>query len=269
MDIEYFKKTFKFSPESSTPLYEQLAAYIKIQIQAGVLKPGDKMVTENKLCEVLNVSRTTIRQAMNRLVEEGLLIRYRGKGSYIGEQKLKRNINYMYNFSENIRDAGAVPSSVVLQSKVVDVEESIATLLQLPRGQSKAFLLKRLRCANDEPIILETSYIPYYLCSGIEKNDFSTASLYNILTNYYKLQPYHAVETIESILISSEYAKRLKCKAKEPGYKIERLSHLESGYVFEFTTSITRADKCIFILDLYRNGNVNKSTIEFQRRLNL
>jgi len=269
MDIEYFKKTFKFSPESNTPLYEQLAAYIKIQIQAGVLKPGDKMLTENKLCDILNVSRTTIRQAMDRLVEEGLLIRYRGKGSYIAEQKLKRNINYMYNFTENIRNAGAIPSSVVLQCKVVDVEESIATLLQLPRGQSKAFLLKRLRCANNEPIILETSYIPYYLCYGIEKYDFSTVSLYNILTNYYKLHLYHAVETIEAILISSENAKRLKCKAKEPGFKIERISYLETGYVFEFTTSITRADKCIFILDLYRNNTVNKNIIEFQRRLNV
>lgn len=269
MNIDYFKRTFKFSPESNTPLYEQLAAYIKIQIQAGVLKPGDKMITEHKLCDILNVSRTTIRQALDRLVEEGLLIRYRGKGSYIAEQKLKRNINYLYNFTENIRDAGATPSSIVLENRVIDVDENIASRLQLPSGQTKAFMLKRLRCADGEPIMHDTTYIPYYLCNGIEDNDFSTASLYNILANCYNLQPYHAVEIIESILIDKEHAKLLKTKPKEPGFKIDRISHLESGYVFEYTTSVSRADKCVFVLDLYRSGNTNKNAVEIQRKINL
>ncbi|MGI6124874.1 MAG: GntR family transcriptional regulator [Acetivibrionales bacterium] len=269
MDIDYFKKTFQFIPDSNVPLYAQLASYIKIQIQAGVLKAGDKMITENSICTALNISRTTVRQAMNRLVEEGLLNRYRGKGSYIADQKLKRNINYMYNFSENIRDAGAVPTSIVLQHKLVDVDENTAELLQLPRGQSKAFLLKRLRCANSEPIILETTYIPSYLCPDIEKLDFSTISLYNTLSNNYSLNLYHAVETIEAIIIDSTDAKHLKCKPKGPGYRIERISYLDSGYVFEFTTSLTRADKCVFRLDLYKNSSANKNTVDFERQLNL
>ena len=71
MDKTYFKNTFHFSSDTSAPLYLQLASYIRIQIQAGVLKPGDKMIAENDLCEILNVSRTTIRQCMNQLTEEG------------------------------------------------------------------------------------------------------------------------------------------------------------------------------------------------------
>lgn len=269
MDIDYIKKNFQFSPESNVPLYVQLAAFIKIQIQADILKAGDKLITEDSLCKALNISRTTVRQAMDRLVEEGLINRYRGKGSYVADQKLKRNINYMYNFSDNIRDAGAEPTSMVIQHKIVDVDENVAELLQLPRGQSKAFLLKRLRCANNEPIILETTYIPSYLCPGIEKLDFSTASLYSTLINNYSLSLYHAVETIEAILIDSSEAKHLKCKPKGPGYRIERISHLDSGYVFEFTTSVTRADKCIFKLDLYRNPGANKTTVDFERQLSL
>jgi GntR family transcriptional regulator len=269
VDTNYIMKTFKFSPDTNTPLYEQLASYIKIQIQAGVLKPGDRIVTENALSELLNISRTTVRQSMNRLVEEGFLVRYRGKGSFVADQKLKRNINYMYNFSESITDAGATPSSTVLINKVVDVDENTAQLLQLPRGQSKAFHLKRLRCADDEPIILESTYIPYYLCPGIEKYDFSTASLYNTLSNYYNLQLYHAIETIEAIIIEKEYAKLLEIKTKAPGYKIKRISYLDSGFVFELTTSVSRSDKTIFTLDLYKNSNPNKHLVELNRQINL
>ena len=116
MDKEYFKETFRFSADSSSPLYMQLASYIKIQIQAGVLKPGDKMITENELCEILNVSRTTVRQCMNQLTEGGYIVRHRGKGSFIADQKLKRPINYLYDFTENILSLGATPSSRVLQS---------------------------------------------------------------------------------------------------------------------------------------------------------
>lgn len=101
MDLEYFKQTFHFSSEITTPLYAQLAAYIRIQIQAGVLKSGDQMLPENSIADILNVSRTTVRQAMNRLVEEGLLIRFRGKGSFIASQKMRRNINYLYNFTDD------------------------------------------------------------------------------------------------------------------------------------------------------------------------
>ena len=116
MDINYFKRTFKFSEDTSIPLYEQLTSYIKIQIQAGVLKPGDKMITENELCEILNVSRTTVRQSMNKLVEQKFIYRYRGKGSFIADQKVKRAINYLYNFTEDMRKLGTVPSSIVLKS---------------------------------------------------------------------------------------------------------------------------------------------------------
>lgn len=269
MDREYFEKTFKFSNESNIPLYTQLASYIMMQIKMGVLKPGDQVIPESVISDILNISRTTVRQTMNSLVEEGLLVRYRGKGTFVAERKIKRNINHLYNFTENIREAGAVPSSTVFQSKVITVDDEIANRMELSKAQRKAFLLQRLRCANGEPIILESTYIPYFLCKGIEKFDFSTLSLYDILSNYYSLNPYHAVETIEAILIEKETAKHLNCKPNSQGYKIERISELDSGYVFEYTTSITRADKCVFRLDLYRHTNNNKNTMDFSRCLTL
>lgn len=270
LDIDYFKETFYFSVDSNIPLYEQLASYIKMNIQSGVLKPGDQMITENSLCKVLNISRTTVRQCMNRLVDEGLIIRRRGKGSFIANQKLKRNINYLYNFSENMRSIGALPTSIVLTKEVIEVtDERIIELLQLPMTQTKAFHLVRLRCANGVPLLLENTYIPYYLCNGIEKLNFESASLYDSLSYQYSLNLYHAYETIEAIIINSRNAKLLKCNSIIPGYQIERISHLDSGYVFELTTSITRADKCVFRLELYKNTALSKNKLDFQRSMNI
>jgi GntR family transcriptional regulator len=227
------------------------------------------MIAENELCEILKVSRTTIRQCMNRLVDEGLLVRYRGKGSFIADQKIRRNINYMYNFTENIRNAGAVPSSVVLQKEVGPADQIIAEKLCLPPGNTLVFFLSRLRCANDEPILLEKTYIPYYLCEGIEAADFSHASLYDTLSSRYSLNLFRAVETIEAVIISGDNEKKLKCKGRGPGYKIQRISYLESNTVFEYTTSITRSDKCVFRLDLYKNTNSVKHNVDFERKLQI
>lgn len=270
MDKEYFKKTFHFSSDTSVPLYLQLASYIKIQIQAGVLKPGDKMIAENELCDILNISRTTVRQCMNQLTEEGYIVRHRGKGSFIADQKLKRPINYLYDFTENMLRLGATPTSIVLTSEVVELQDdTLLSTLQMPFQQNKAFHLIRLRCANDNPILLENTYIPYYLCPGIEQYDFSSLSLYHTLTERYSLNLYHANETIEAIIIKKNHAELLKCSIKAPGYNITRISHLDSGYVFEYTTSITRADKCVFQLDLYKSPSLNKNPIDFQRHIHL
>ena len=269
MDIDYFKETFQFSPESDSPLYEQLASYIKIQIQAGVLKPGDQMITETNLCSILNISRTTVRQCMDRLVDEGLLVRYRGRGSFIADPKMKRNINYLYNFTENMRELGAVPTSVVIKSEVVEADQYIRDQLKLPPTQNKVFKLYRLRCANNEPILFEKAFVPYYLCERIEFFDFSTVSLYKVLSERYALNLYRATETIEAIIINKDEADLLKCAAKVPGYKIQRISYLDSGFVFEFTTSITRADKCVFQLQLYRNTSASKSPIDIRRQVTL
>ena len=266
MDIDHFKDTFHFLAGSDTPLYMQLVAYFRLQIQAGVLKPGDKMLSENDLCKVLHISRTTVRLCMEQLAGDGLLLRFRGKGSFIADRRLKRNINYLYSFSENIRAAGAVPTSIVLESKIVTVSKAIAKNLQLPEKNSKVFKLKRLRCANREPVIVECSYIPYYFCPEIEKIDFSETSLYETLHAQYNMDAYHAVETIGAILIDPINAGLLHCAEGAPGYRIERISNLESGYVFEYTVSATRADKCEFRLDLYAKTSSNK--IDFERRIN-
>jgi GntR family transcriptional regulator len=270
MDTEYFQQTFHFSEDAHIPLYAQLAAYIRFQIQAGVLKPGDQMIPENIICEILNVSRTTVRQAMNRLVEEGLLNRYRGKGSFIASQKMKRNINYLYDFTDDMISIGAVPSSIILTAEVIQTtSKDVLKNLRMLRQQTATFFLERLRCANGEPILWERTYIPYYLCQGIELVNFENTSLYHTLSERYSLNLYHANETLEALILNKKEAELLKCRPRVAGYRIQRFSYLDSGFSFEFTSSVTRADKCIFQIDLFKKTTANKNPVEIQRHITL
>lgn len=267
MTKDYFSSTFQLLQNSSIPISTQLADYLKHQIQSGVLKPGDKMIGENDIAELLKISRTTVRLSLNRLVEEGLIVRQRGKGSYIAEPKLRRNINYLYNFTENILRSGSVPSSNVLRCSTESANEKIKEKLRLSAAEQSVFVLERLRIAGLEPLIVEHTYIPYYLCQGIEQTDFSNASLYHVLELQYGIHIHHAEESIAATTIDKKNSALLKCKNGMAGYFIERISYLESGYICEYTTSITRGDRCTFKLD-FCNSKQNKSgPIDFERKL--
>lgn len=269
MDVDFFKKTFSLSPTVNIPLYEQIISYFRMMIQSGELKQNDKVITEGEMCNCLNVSRTTVRQAMDQLVAEGLIVRYRGKGSFIASPKLHRQINYLYNFTENMHELGITPSSRILTASIEIAVELIRDKLKLPASQSKLFHLRRLRCADSKPILLEDTFIPYYLCEGIETVDFSKNSLYQVLSQRYSLNLYHATETIEAIVLGKIEAAQLECKPKSAGYRITRISNLDSGYPFEFTQSVTKADRYVFQFDLYKNTNAAKNIMHFQRQINL
>lgn len=269
MDAQFFQDTFQFIPGGRIPLYEQLASYFRIQIQAQNLVPGDKLIPEEDLCEMLRISRTTVRQAVNLLVEEGLVYRHRGKGTFVAEQKLRRTFNHLYSFSEDVRNLGRTPKSIVIAGRVEELQDSrILELLNMPCGQKQVFHLERVRCADDVPLLVEDTYIPLFLCPGIQSNDFGSKSLYETLQKEYSLSPWHAKEVLEAINIPQKEAGLLHCRVGQPGYKIHRISNLDNGVVFEFTSSVTRADRCVFEFDMF-SGDAGKNSSGFQRYASL
>jgi len=251
------------SNESIVPLYIQLITLIKRQSLSGVLKPGDLVPSETSFCSQYEVSRSTVRQALLQLTEEGLIIRRRGKGSFIASEKLNRNLNYLYSFTEDMDSLNLHPRSEILEKSTINASNEIAERLNLNKNNLKVFKLKRLRIANEEPLLLETTYIPLYLCPDIVNEDFVSKSLYSIFRNKYNLDLFKAVETYEAVKTTKETSDLLRCSSGDPAFNIKRTAYLDSGIAFEFTSSITRSDKCIFTVELY----TNKNKINFTRTL--
>lgn len=268
MTIQDLKKDFTISLSSNVSMHAQIGDYFRMKIKSGELKPEEQIVAETEICSEFGISRTTIRQAMDSLVEEGLIVRRRGKGSFVAGTKLNRPYNYLYNFTENMKEIGARPSSKVFICRVEDADSEVYETLKMPSTQSLVFHLKRLRLADNKPILIEETFIPYYLCQGIEKIDFSSESLYKTISDKYGLNVFHAVETIDAVLITKDDAKKLDCEENIPGFKISRISQLDSGFTFEYTKSITNAARCSFKMDLYKNEGKNNDKIHFERKMN-
>jgi len=253
------------SEESNVPLYFQLITLIKRQIRTGILKPGDLIPSESQLCSQYGVSRSTVRQALNQLAEERLIIRRRGKGSFIASEKLSRNLNHLYNFTEDMLSMGLAPHSEVLEQTKLDAPYDIIRALGITAEKLEVFKLTRVRYANGEPVLLETTYIPLYLCPGITNEDFASKSLYEVLRTKYSMDLFRAVETYEAVKLNRETSKLLKCKPSVAAFSIQRTAYLETGIAYEFTTSVVRSDKCLFRVELY----ANKSRVNFSRQISV
>lgn len=257
-----FNKTNIVNPDNSVPLYLQILNYIRHQILSGGLKPGDAIPPESELCKTYNISRTTVRQALDILAEENLIVRRRGKGTIVSSQKLNRDLNHLYSFSEDMRFMGLTPSSKVLEQLIMKAPKEIIETLML-NSDLDIFKLTRVRYADNEPILMENTYIPHYLCPDIEKENFTNHSLYTVLRLKYNLDLDKAVETYEAVKQTKFSAKQLACSPGDPAFNIQRTAYLADGMPFEFTDSIVRSEKCIFKVELKSNTRQTNFTRMF------
>jgi len=232
--------------ESGIPLYQQLKNILKGQILSGVLKPGDRIPPETELCAKYGVSRITVRQAIHSLVEEGFLYRKQGKGTFVTSPKLRRRLPKLYSFTEDMLELGLQPSSRVLSCEVVAADEKIREILRLPAQEEKVNRIVRVRCANNEPILLETTVIPLYLCPGLIEEDLERGSLYAVLREKYGLLLDHAYETYEVGKVRKEEAQYLECRVGLPAFIIERVAYLRNEVPVEWTKSVARGDRLRF-----------------------
>lgn len=252
------------SNTSDLPLYSQLLTLIKEAILSGRLKPGDLLPSESELCTIYNLSRTTVRQAMSSLSDEQLIYRRRGQGTFVADQKLHRNINKMYSFTRDLASKGLTARSKIIEKKILPASDLVMDPFHL-HEESKVFKLVRLRYANKDPLLLETTFIPLYLCPKIIEIDFSNESLYKILGTNYDLEFSKASESYEAINIPSDSASLLSCPTNTAGFKIQRISYLKNEVPFELTSSITRGDRTVF----HVNMKADNKGVQFKREVNI
>ena len=249
--------------EGSVPLYQQLKNILKGQMLSGILKPGDQIPSESELCRIYGVSRITVRQAVRSLVDEGFLYRKQGKGTFVASPKLRRRLPKLYSFSEDMMELGLRPSSKLLEQTVIEVDEELAELLRLPSANRQVNKLVRVRMANDEPILIERTLIPVYLCPDLWKEDLERGSLYAILREKYGLLLDHAYETYEVGKIKKDEARSLGCRAGLPAFIIERFTYLRNEVPVELTRSVARGDRLRFTVKLVADQAQIRREIEF------
>lgn len=222
-------------------LYQQL-----VQVFISKIKndewPVDYIIPgEMQLSKDYNVSRSTVRQALDVLEREGYVLRKQGKGTKITAPKFKQRLVKFYSFSEDIRNMGLVPSSEMVWFKTLPADERLARILHIQKGDSM-FSIKRVRLADNVPLAVETSFIPYDLFPFLTEEMVRENGLYNSMRKNVSLQPNHAHESFEAVIISKADAKLLRISTPAPGMSLRRTT-TSGGFVVEYCECIARGDR--------------------------
>ncbi|MCX7668543.1 MAG: GntR family transcriptional regulator, partial [Anaerolineae bacterium] len=161
------------------PLHYQLSELLLQQIEAGRWKVGEKIPTEEELCALFGLSRTTVRKALDTLVYAGHLTRQKSRGTFVAEKLVEGLVNRAAGFYDDMARQGIRVVSKVLKKQVIQPPDKIARELQLGLGEP-VIALDRLRFIRDEPVILVSCYLPFELFPGLFEEDLS-GGLYQLL----------------------------------------------------------------------------------------
>ncbi len=236
------------------PLYYQLKLQLLADIKEGRLQVGDMLPPECELSVQLGVSRPTVRQAMGELVAEGFLTRCKGKGTFVAVPRDRpvdaRFFQGLQSFNDEMIQKGLVPSTRVLSIEVVDRRPDIAATLNLA-PEAKLIHLSRLRSANDQPLVVVETWLPYDLFRGIEREDFITKSLYDLMERYYGKRVNHCTRQFEAANVSPEDAKLLGMDAGRAVCRVYTVGYCGEEPV-EYSLARYRGDRNMFTVELCR-----------------
>jgi len=221
---------------SHVPLYAQLVRQLMENIQNGDLKPGDRLPSERELAEALNISRITARLAITDLLDNGLLYREQGRGTFIAYSK-RRSIQGFTSFTEDMLSRGFTPSSKVLKSEVITLDKSDENL-KLSAGE-KYIHIYRLRMADGAPVALQSNFLPYDLCPGLENEDINT-SLFQVLKKKYFIRPAWTEAEVNAWSATVDEAKLLELEPNEPVLVVLAQNFTDSFEVVESVKTVYR-----------------------------
>lgn len=169
-----------------SPLYNQLRDILKQEIANGTYKSGERIPTEADLCKIYSVSRNTVRNAVNELVKENLLVRKQGKGTFVCRKKVPRTISKTQvskSFSELCRDMGCVPGAKVIKSVIEDASAEDIQIFGL-ESNAKVIVIERIRYTDQIPVSLEISRFPERFNFLLDEN-LNDCSMFGILDTKY------------------------------------------------------------------------------------
>jgi len=235
---------------SKLPYYQQLYEILRQKIILGDWVPGDMIPPESVLIETYQVSRNTVRQVLDILVNEGYIYRQRGKGTYIAHPTLEQTTSRIISFTEDMHQRGFIPGTNVLDAAVIPTPEDIAGQLQIPLGE-ELVKIKRLRLADGEPMSVEESYLVHRNCPNILDHNFAEEPLRQILEKDYGIRLVSAKQVIKAIQTSGNLTDELKISKQAALLFLERVSFSQNGFPVEFLRIFYRADRYTLYNELH------------------
>jgi GntR family transcriptional regulator len=224
------------------PLYIQIQEYLAEKILSGALPPETRISSERELCQELGVSRMTVRRAITELVNEGLLERRHGAGTFVSKPKVTYEAYELINYVEALSSRSLAVARQLLEFSEVPASRRLAERLQVDIGHP-LYRVVLLYLANRVPVVLERTFLSCQHCAGLQEYDLEKTSIYDLLTAGLQMHISCFDQEIEAVLASETVAKQLRVEDGFPLLMVTRVTHrLEDDLPIQYSQDLLRGD---------------------------
>src|SRR5271156_2610918 len=234
-----------------SPLYSHVEAVLASEMTDGYLKVGDQLPTEDSLIARFEVSRITVRRAIQNLVSRGLVEIRRGKGTFVTAPKITQELTELTGFVEDMHALGRKPAARVIGKDIVTANMTVAGQLALTKG-ARVVRIRRLRLADGIPLSFDETYLPLELGKKIMDNNLKTEPIFSLLERKYDVPLVEAEYKLEAVIAEAEVAAALRVKPGSPIFLIERTSYSTDGRPVDYEKLYYRGDFVRFVTRLAR-----------------
>jgi GntR family transcriptional regulator, frlABCD operon transcriptional regulator len=238
---------------SPKPLYAQLKECLLADIEEGRYKGGQQLPTESELCDMYGVSRITARRAVSDLVDDGVLYRKQGKGTFVTGNKVETELISITGMSKWGQEIGRKHSTRVLSTGFVDADAKLAGFLNVPVGE-KLFRLERLFYVDETPLILETAHYPIYKFPGFERLIGDSVSTHEVLRDKFNAVPTSHERIINVVLARPHDAELLDINPGDTLYEMHEVVYDQNEHPIHTSMMYLATDRVTLTLQrVYAN----------------
>jgi len=236
---------------SRAPLYERVESVLAGDIADGSLAPETQLPSEDGLVERFKVSRTTVRKAIQNLVERGLVEVRRGKGTFVTQPKITQELTELTGFVEDMQAMGRTATARLLDKRIVAADEVVAHQLALAPG-TLVVRLRRVRLADRVAMSFDETYLPRDLGEKVAENDLEAEPVFALLEGKYGTALVEAEYKLEATAADPVTAEALQVPAGSPIFLIERTSYTTGNQPVDYERLHYRGDRIRFVTRLAR-----------------
>jgi GntR family transcriptional regulator len=236
------------------PLYHQVYLHLVDELAHATWRRGDQIPTEHELAASFGCSLITVRRALDELAREGRLERTRGRGTFVTEPPIARNIIGPVGFADELRSLGYEPYSIVVTARLEEATPVVAHALALASRAPVAYL-ERIRGADGQPLVLEQVRLPAALVPGLVDRDLGgEASLWDTLRDVYHLPVERYREMLSAVMPSAREAELLALRSRRPAVQFEGIAFTTDDVPIELSRTVVSPERARYYVEPMGRG---------------
>lgn len=246
----------KINRKAATPIYQQVANYLRDKIYSEEWGKGQQIPSENEIMNLLEVSRGTVKKAINSVVAEGLLEKIQGKGTYVTEATISYPLGLgLMSFAESLESQKLDYKTEVLQIEYRKANKDIATKLKI-NVDDEYLYLKRLRYVDEKPVMVIENHLNHKLCPNLDKYDYEKESLFRVIEVVTNKTISHSESRYAARLIGQERGNLLRVSENTPTLHLEQIVYLEENSPVDFGNVWLKGNQ-YYLGTILQRGNLN------------